>query len=156
MGSVMRSSKASAMAEIQTRPTSASVDAFIDAQPDAQRRADCRVLITLMQQATKEPAVLWGPAIVGFGTCSYSYASGRGGEMGLIGFSPRKGDITVYVSPGFAGFEDLLVRLGKHKTAKVCLYIKRLSDVDADVLRQIIERCVAQMAPRRLPSKVIA
>jgi hypothetical protein len=144
------------MAEIQTRPSAASVDAFIAAQPDAQRRADCQLLIELMQRATGEPAVLWGPAIVGFGTCTYPLASGRSGEMALIGFSPRKGDITVYVTPGFAGFEDLLARLGRHKTARVCLYIRRLADLDIDVLRQIVERCVARMAPRRIASKVMA
>ena len=107
------------MAEIQTQPSAASVDAFIAAQPDAQRRADCQVLVELMQQATGEPAVMWGPAIVGCGTYRYHYASGRRGEMALIGFSPRKGDITVYVTPGFTGFEELLARLGRHKTAKV-------------------------------------
>jgi hypothetical protein len=93
---------------------------------------------------------MWGASIVGFGRCRYKYESGREGEWMLIGFSPRKGDLTLYIMPGVGHFPDLLARLGRHKTGKSCLYIKRLDDIDLDVLRELVAKSVDKMAGRRV------
>lgn len=135
--------------EPKTRPTGASVDEFL-AGVDEKRRDDCATIRTMMENATVEPAVMWGPSIIGFGTYVYNYASGKPLEWPLIGFSPRKNDLTLYLSPSAPGYDALLAKLGKHKTWKACLYIKRLSDVDVDVLKQLIERSVAHMEPQRV------
>jgi hypothetical protein len=129
-------------AAMKTVPTSVPVAEFLAAIDEPERRGDCDALVQLMQAATGEKAVMWGPAIVGFGTYRYGLASGASAEMALIGFSPRKGDISVYIQPGLVGYAALLAKLGKHKTGKVCLYIQRLADVDAAVLKQIIEGSV--------------
>ena len=134
----------------KTVPTKASVKDFIAAQPVEQRRADCRALVKLMQAATGEKAVMWGSAIVGFGTYRTRYANGSIGDWPVVAFSPRKNDLTLYITPGFDGHEALLARLGKHKTGKVCLYLKRLSDADPSVLKAIVEASVAAMAPQRV------
>jgi hypothetical protein len=138
------------MASPKTVPTKASVDAFIAAQPGAQRQADCQALVRLMQRATGEPPVMWGGAIVGFGAYRMTYANGSTGDWPLIAFSPRKSDLTLYLMPGSEQFDDLLCRLGKFKTGKVCLYLKRLADVDAGVLGELIAAAVAAMAPQRV------
>ena len=132
------------MAETQkTQPTSADVDAFLDAIPDEQRRADARALCALMGEVTGEPAVLWGTSIVGFGSYHYRYESGHEGTSALAAFAPRKTALVLYL---VGGFEDrhgrLLAKLGPHKTGKGCLYLKRLGDVDLDVLRELVERSV--------------
>ena len=106
-------------------------------QPDEQVRKDCAVISKLMSEATGEPPKMWGPSIIGFGTYHYKYASGREGDMPIIGFSPRKQNLTLYV--GFEEQADLLKKLGKHTTSKSCLYIKRLSDVDLPTLKKIIK-----------------
>lgn len=134
----------------KTVPTKASVKAFIDAQPDETRRADCRELVRMMEAATGCKACMWGDAIVGFGTYRYAYASGTTGDWPVTGFSPRKNDLTVYLMPGFEEQRELLARLGKHKTGKVCLYFKKLADVDRAVLAQMIDLSVQAMAPRRI------
>jgi hypothetical protein len=122
-------------------PTSADVDAFIDAVPDERRRSDARELCELMRSVTGEPPVMWGPSIVGFGSCHYRYESGRTGDAPLAGFSPRKANLVVYLVGGFEDrYPKLLDKLGPHKTGKSCLYLKRLGDVDLDVLRQLVER----------------
>ena len=131
------------MSDPKTRPTTASVDAFIDAVDDEGRRADCRVVAGLMAQITGAEGVMWGSSIVGFGTYHYRYASGREGDFFEAGFSPRKRALTIYVMAGFSEYDDLLARLGKHTTGKSCLYVKRLADVDLDVLREILTRSVA-------------
>jgi len=100
----------------------------------------------MMAKITGKPPVMWGPSIVGYGTYSYKYASGREGDWPRAGFSPRKGAITVYCMPGFTKKKDLLAKLGPHKTSVSCLYIKRLDDVDLDVLAEIVKRDLAQMA----------
>jgi hypothetical protein len=97
-----------------------------------------------MAKATNEEPKMWGPSIVGFGSYQYKYESGREGESALAGFSSRKGDITLYLASGFPGQEELLSRLGKHKTGKGCLYIRKLSDVDRNVLGQLIVDSVAE------------
>jgi hypothetical protein len=134
----------------KTRPTTASVADFIAAQPDATRRADCLALQRLMQDATGEPAILWGDAIIGFGAYGMDYANGKTLDWPLVAFSPRKGDISVYLMPGLDGYAERLQRLGKHKTGKVCLYIKRLADIELGVLDELIRASVAAMAPQRV------
>ncbi|MXY58590.1 MAG: DUF1801 domain-containing protein [Gammaproteobacteria bacterium] len=131
------------MSDLRTRPTASSVDAFIDAVDDEHRRADCRVVARLMAEITGAGGVMWGSSIVGFGSYHYRYASGREGDFFEAGFSPRKRALTIYVMAGFAEYEDLLARLGKHSTGKSCLYVKRLADVDLAVLREMLTRSVA-------------
>jgi Domain of unknown function (DU1801) len=126
-----------------TRPTGADVDAFLEAVPNAERRADARTLCRLMTEVTGEPAVLWGPSIVGFGSYRYRYDSGHEGSSSLAGFSPRKTALVLYLVGGFEERHGkLLERLGPHRTGKGCLYLKRLADVDLDVLRELVDRSV--------------
>ncbi len=136
--------------EPKTKKTVASVAGFLDTVADPARRADCERLAGIMATVTGEPAAMWGTAIVGFGAYHYLYASGHSGDWPVVAFSPRKQDITVYIMPGFARYEPLLARLGKHKTGKSCLYIKRLADVDVGVLTEIITESVAAMEPQRV------
>ncbi len=138
------------MAEAKTQPTKASVAAFLAAIPDAQRRKDCKAVAKLMQEATGAKPVLWGTNIVGFGAYRYQYASGREGDWPVAAFSPRKGDLTLYIMPGFEPFADLMARLGKHKTGRSCLYLKRLEDVDLAVLKELIGKSVQAMAKQRV------
>ena len=138
------------MAEAKTKPTNVDVDDFIDTIEDEGRRDDCRELVKIMKKATKARPVMWGPAIVGFGRYRYTYASGHEGEWPIIGFSPRKNDLTLYLMQGFEQHQELLGRLGKHKTSKACLYIKRLEQVDMDVLKEMIEWSVEAMADQRV------
>ena len=122
-------------------PTSADVDAFIDAVPVEHRRSDARQLCELMQSVTGEPPRMWGPSILGFGSYHYRYESGRTGDSPLAAFSPRKANLVVYLVAGFEDrYPELLDKLGPHTTGKTCLYLKRLGDVDLDVLRQLVER----------------
>lgn len=130
------------MAKMKTVPTTASVDAFIAAVDDAQKREDCRAVAAIMAEATGASAQMWGTSIVGFGTYHYRYASGREGDFMEVGFSPRKRALTLYIMAGFSEYGDLLAKLGKHTTGKSCLYIKRLADVDQNVLREMVERSV--------------
>jgi hypothetical protein len=123
------------MAQNKTKATAASVDDFLDAIADPQRRADGKALRALMERVSGEPAAMWGPSIVGFGSYHYVHESGREGDMCRIGFSPRASEFALY--GGFLLSPDLLARLGKHKTGKGCLYVKRLGDVDMAVLEEI-------------------
>lgn len=133
------------MSEPKTKPTSSSVDDFIAAVEDESRRADCRKVADMMSRITGKPPVLWGSSIIGFDTYHYVYASGNSGDWPIVGFSPRKNDLTLYIMAGFDRYEALMSRLGKHKTGKSCLYLKKLSDVDADVLEELITESVAHM-----------
>lgn len=133
------------MAEPKTKPTKQSVTAFLKSVPDEQRREDAAKLIELMRAATKEDPVMWGPSIIGFGSYRYHYESGREADWPITGLSPRKQNLVVYVMPGFAEYEDLLAKLGKHTTGASCLYIKRLSDVHLPTLKTLITRSVAAM-----------
>jgi hypothetical protein len=134
------------MAENKTKPTQASVAAYIAAIGDESRRKDCEALARLMAKATNEKSAMWGPSIVGFGSYHYKYESGREGDSCLVGFSSRKGDISIYLAGSFPGRDDLLAKLGKHKTAKACLYIRKMSDVDVKVLEKMI---IASFAERK-------
>ncbi|HYG28623.1 MAG TPA: DUF1801 domain-containing protein [Allosphingosinicella sp.] len=128
------------MAETKTRPTDTSVDAFLDGVAHPARRADGKALRDMMERVTGEPAVMWGPSIVGFGRYHYRYESGHEGDSPRLGFSPRSANLVLYVG-GFPGYEALLARLGKHKRSKACLYLSKLADVDEAVLEEIARRC---------------
>ncbi len=132
----------------KTRPRDASVDDFIAAVPDPAQRADALAIAGMMGRLTGESPTMWGPTIIGYGRYHYRYESGREGEMCRIGFSPRKGQTVIYVVDGYDDKQALLDRLGKHKTGKACLYIKRLADVDAAVLEEICARSLAVMAEK--------
>ncbi|HEX6307702.1 MAG TPA: DUF1801 domain-containing protein [Longimicrobiales bacterium] len=126
------------MAELKTQANDASVDAFLSGIEDSARRADCARVLELMKDVTGAEPLMWGASIVGFGRYRYRYASGREGEWFITGFSPRKNSLTLYIMAGFDRYDDLLARLGRYSTGKSCLYVKRLSDVDADVLRELV------------------
>jgi hypothetical protein len=136
------------MAETKTRPTEVSVDSFIDAVADPVRREDARTVRAIMERITGEPARMWGPSIIGFGSYHYKYDSGHEGTACRLGFSPRKAELVLYVLTGEAEQEAQLVRLGKHKTGKACLYVKKLADVDMDVLEEITRGALAHMDQR--------
>src|SRR5262245_9890627 len=127
------------MAEPKTNPEKDSVSEFIAKVTDEQRRNDCKVVIDLMSEATKEKPEMWGSSIVGFGRRKFKYPSGREIEWMVVGFSPRKNDLTLYLTSGFLSLPKLTGKLGKYKTGKGCLYIKKLSDVDVNVLRDLIK-----------------
>lgn len=135
----------------KTQQTIASVDDFIASVADPAQREDARLTIEIMERLSGKPARMWGPSIVGFGSYHYRYESGREGDMCRIGFSPRKGQTVLYLIDGFAGHAELLAQLGKHKTGKACLYIKRLADVDMAVLEQLCSRSLAYMAEKYPP-----
>ena len=138
------------MAANKTQSTSADVEAFLSDIADVARQADCRELATLMQQVAGEAPVMWGASMVGFGRYRYQYESGRSGEWFLLGFSPRKTDLTLYLMSGFDDQSDLMANLGKYKIGKSCLYIKTLADIDPLALKTLLERSVAALAPQRL------
>jgi hypothetical protein len=130
------------MAEQKTKSTEESVENFIEKIPDKQVREDCNTLIKLMKRITGSEPKMWGSNIVGFGKYHYKYESGHEGDSCLTGFSPRKQNITLYAMPGFTTNNDFLKKLGKHKAGKGCLYIKKLEDVNQDVLEKIITHSV--------------
>jgi hypothetical protein len=138
------------MAELKTKETTDSVSAFLDKVADEGRRADCRAVVDIMQSVTKEEPRMWGSSIVGFGRYHYKGKSGREGEWPVTGFSPHKSDLTLYIMGGFDKFPELMNGLGKYKTAKSCLYIRKLSDVDVKVLRKLVAQSVKLMAPKRI------
>ena len=131
----------------KTKPTSITVEDFLGGT-SAQRFAEARVLIELMQGVTGEKPVMWGPSIIGFGSYHYKYASGHEGDAPIVGFSPRKANLVVYIVLGFDGMEGLLAALGRYTTGKSCLYLKRLADADPDVLRQMVETSVVRVRAR--------
>ena len=128
------------MAENKTKPTSVSVEDFIASVENKRRREDALIALELYKEVTNQPAVMWGPSIIGFGTSHFSYDSGREGSISAAGFSPRKANLTFYVGDKFDGASDLYSRLGKYKKSVACLYINKLADIDLSVLREIITR----------------
>ena len=131
------------MSEAKTKPTALPLETFLAGIADPERRADCAAIAALMQAASGEPAVLWGRSIVGFGTYHYRYASGHEGDAPLASFAPRAAHLVVYLTGGYADrYARLLPGLGPHRTGKSCLYVKRLADVDLDVLRELVELSV--------------
>lgn len=133
------------MAELKTKPTKASVEKFLNRVTDEARREDCFKIAKMMEEITGEKPQMWGTSIVGFGSYHYKYPSGQEGDWPITGFSPRKQDLTLYIMPGFAEQGDLMTQLGKHRTGKSCLYIKRLSDVHVPTLKKLIRGSVKQM-----------
>jgi hypothetical protein len=136
------------MADNKTKPTKLSVAAFIDKLTDLNRRADAKTLVQMMQRAAGEKPKMWGPSIVGFGSYHYRYDSGREGDMPLIAFSPRKAATVLYNMTGFSDSEALRAKLGKHTTGKGCLYIKKLADVNQQVLEALVVKSLAAMRAR--------
>lgn len=132
-----------AKAEIKTKKTEASVEDFLNKIENEKVRDDCKKIAGMMEKATAEKPKMWGDAIVGFGEQHLKYASGRDVDWMLVGFSPRKANITLYLNQGQGWDDDLLSKLGRHKAGMGCLYIKRLSDVDEKVLEKLIEKSVA-------------
>lgn len=127
------------MAETKTKPTDVGVDSFLEAVTHPVRRADGKALRAMMERVTGEPAAMWGPSIVGFGSYHYRYASGHEGDSCRLGFSPRSANLVLYVG-GFDEYEALLEKLGRHKRSKACLYVNKLADVDPEVLEEIARR----------------
>lgn len=136
------------MADNKTKPTDASVRAYLDAIPDAARRQDCEAIVAMMSRVTGAQPVMWGDSIVGFDSYHYTYASGREGDAPLAGFSSRKGDISIYLSCEVPPTDALRERLGQHKMGKACLYVRRLEDVDANVLEQLVAEAAAATRAR--------
>jgi Domain of unknown function (DU1801) len=134
--------------ENKTKPTEIGVNAFIEAVTDERQRAEARKIAAMMERLSGHKPRMWGPSIIGFGSYHYRYESGREGEMCRIGFSPRKGNTVLYLVDGFLGHGELLAKLGKHKTGKSCLYIRRLLDVDEAVLEQLCVESLKWMAQK--------
>ena len=139
------------MAEAKTQPTTQSVASYFEAIDDDARRKDCKELAALMKRVTSCAPTMWGTSIVGFDQYHYRYASGHEGDSCVVGFSARKGPISVYMAAGYEGAQDLLQQLGKHKIGKACLYINKLADVKLPVLEQLLVRAVAE-TKRRYPT----
>ena len=126
------------MPQNKTLPTAASVADFLAAISNARRREDGQALLEMMRDITGIEPQMWGPSIIGFGSCHYKYESGREGDMPITGFSPRSRSLSLYIMDGFDAYEDLLSRLGKHRKGASCLYINKLADVDTAILRELI------------------
>jgi len=133
------------VAEAKTKPTKESVTQFLNQIPDESRREDCFAIARMMKEITGSRPQMWGPSIVGFGSWSYKYATGHEGDWPVAAFSPRKQDLTLYLTPGFEKYEELLGQLGKHRKSKACLYIKRLSDVHLPTLKKLIKASVKDL-----------
>jgi hypothetical protein len=140
--------EAAPMAENKTKPSKLSVTSFIDTLTDPERRADAKALVKLMQTAAGEKPKMWGPSIIGFGSYHYKYESGREGDMPVIAFSPRKSATVMYGMIGFREAAALLAKLGKHTTGKGCLYIRKLADVDQQVLQALMAKSLAAKGQR--------
>lgn len=137
------------MAELKTRKTGASVVKFLESVENEQRRKDSLELLEIFKRTTKMSPILWGNSIVGFGEYHYkSERSNQEGDWPLTGFSPRKSNMTVYIMPGFRDYQELLSKLGKHKTSVSCIYFNKLENIDAKVLEQIIRKSVSDMKKR--------
>ncbi len=133
------------MAEAKTKPTTASVPAFLGKVKDPAIRADCEALVTLLSAITKAPPVLWGSSIVGFGSYSYKYASGRSGDWPLVGFSPRARQLVLYVMPGCEGYDEMIAALGPATCGVSCIYAKRLADLNRPALKALVKASVAHL-----------
>ena len=136
------------MAENKTKPTSASIEDYIASRASAQQAADCQDLMDLMHRVTGEDPVMWGPSIVGYGTYRYTYASGRTGEMPVVGFAIRGRELVVYLMAESEAQRALLARLGPHRMGKSCLYVKRMADLDVGVLEQLVVGSVDEVRRR--------
>jgi hypothetical protein len=138
------------VSELKTKPTKVSANSHIAAIANEEQRNDAQTLLALMRRVTKQEPRMWGPSMVGFGSYHYKYASGHEGDSALAAFAVRGRELVVYIAPDFEGRDVLLDKLGKHKTGKVCLYIRRLADVDLKVLETLVARSIAD-TKRRYP-----
>ena len=138
------------MAELKTKPTKVSVERHLAAFANQEQLNDARRLVALMRRVTRQEPRMWGPTIVGFGSYHYKYASGHEGDSALTGFAARGRELVVYIAPDFEGRDGLLARLGEHKIGKVCVYIRRLADIDLKVLERLVTRSIAD-TKRRYP-----
>ena len=136
------------MAKIKTQPTGASVEAYILSRASEQQRADCRELVALFRKVTRKPPTMWGPSIVGYGSYKYTYDSGRSGEAPLAGFAIRGRDLVVYLLADGPKQKALLNKVGKHRMGKVCLYFKRLADLDKSVLAKLVAGSISEVKRR--------
>jgi hypothetical protein len=134
------------MAALKTTPNDRSVEAFLDSMDDEKKRQDSYRILELMKQVTGVEAQMWGDSIIGFGSYHYKYASGHEGDWFLTGFSPRKQAITLYIMAGFDQYEALMSQLGRYKTGKACLYVKKLEDIDTQTLGELVKRSVEHVA----------
>lgn len=139
--------------QAKTAPHNGDVETFIAGLADATQRADCRSLLETFTRLAGEKATMWGPSMIGFGMFHYRYASGHEGEIFRIGFSPRKGKISLYLWPSLDFAEPMLARLGKHSRGKGCLYVRRLADIDMAVLEEMVIACLAA-DPQELISRL--
>jgi len=138
-----------AKADLKTKPTKADVDKFLSSIKDEKKREDTFKIVKMMKLITKEEPKMWGPSIVSFGKYHYKYASGREGDWFLTGFSPRKQNLTLYIMSGFKRYDELMKKLGKHKTGSSCLYINRLEDLDMKILKELIIESVKHMKNKK-------
>lgn len=138
------------MAETKTKPTGASVNAYLALRASAEQLADCKVIMAMCRRVTKQRAKMWGPSIVGYGSYTYRYESGHSGDACLVGFAVRGRELVVYLLAESPKQVNLLAKLGKHKMGKSCLYFKRLADLDVKVLEALIAGSVAEVR-RRYP-----
>ncbi|MBN2554450.1 MAG: DUF1801 domain-containing protein [Anaerolineales bacterium] len=132
--------------ELKTKQNEGDVHAFLQSVDNHRRREDALKTLDLFTELIGEEPTMWGDSIVGFGSYHYKYASGREADWMLTGFSPRKKSLSLYIMSGFDASESFLEKLGKHRTGKACLYVNRLSDIDTDVLRELVHLCVKHMA----------
>ena len=133
------------MAELKTKPNDGSVEDFLNGVADQKKRQDSFTILEMMSQVTGAEPQMWGDSIIGFGRYHYKYASGRDAEWFLTGFSPRVQSLTLYIMSGFKEYDEQLKKLGKHSTGKSCLYIKKLENIDQDVLRELVSKSVEHM-----------
>jgi hypothetical protein len=133
------------MAELKTKQTEESVEQFLNAILDDKKRKDCFVILELMKEVTGFEPKMWGSSMVGFGSYHYKYKSGHEGDAMLTGFSPRKQNLTIYITSGFDHFPELMEKLGKYKTSVSCLYIKQVEDIDLLMLRELVKQSVQHM-----------
>jgi hypothetical protein len=133
------------MAELKTKRNKGDVEAFLNCIQDEKKRQDSFTVLALMKKVAGKQPEMWGDSIIGFGSYHYKYASGRECDWFVTGFSPRKQNLTLYIMPGFDKYDQLLSKLGKHSTGKSCLYIKKIEDVDMDVLKELVKQSVEHM-----------
>jgi hypothetical protein len=136
------------MAEAKTKPTAASIDEYLESRASPEQLADCKVLMAMLKRVTKERPQMWGPSIVGYGSYSYRYESGRTGESCITGFAVRGKELVLYLVAESSEQPDLLAKLGKHKIGKSCLYLKRLADIDTKVLEALVTNAVSEIKRR--------
>ena len=136
------------MSEPKTKPTEVSAESHIAAITNEEQRNDARTLVALLRRVTRQEPMMWGPSIVGFGSYHYKYASGHEGDSALAGFAVRGSELVVYIAAGFEGRDLLLAKLGKHRTGKVCVYIRRLANVDLTVLETLVARSIVETKHR--------